>query len=113
MKEEELKRIISKSTVETSDDFINNLMNAIEVQEQTKKVKVWWSFRTILILCSILILLIVGLLHQVIGTDNGLLNSSSIDIPKTPVFLIITFALLYYLNTVIRLNYYNQEKQID
>ncbi len=106
MKEEELKKIINKSTVETSDDFINNLMNAIEVKEQTKN-NLTWSLKIVLITCFILIVLLLWVLPKVI--DYKVFNFFSFEIPKTPLFLTITFVFLYYVNSIVRLNHHNSK----
>jgi len=107
MKEEELKKIISKSTVETSDDFINNLMNVIEVKEQTKNTIVSWSLKIVLLVCFILIMLVLWVLPKVI--DYDLFNVFSFEVPKTPLFIMITFVFLYYVNSMVRLNYHNSK----
>ena len=54
MKEEELKKIISKSTVATSDDFLNHLMHRIDTERELKKASFLGSFKSVLIACSIL-----------------------------------------------------------
>ncbi|WP_299217279.1 hypothetical protein [uncultured Aquimarina sp.] len=110
MKEENLKKLISKSTVETSNDFINNLMNAIEAQKETKKMSFRFSFKMVLLVCSTLTLILSGLLFNILGKESRLFDSLTEDIPKTPVFLVITLTLLYYINSIIRLNYYNTKK---
>ncbi len=106
MKEEDIKKIISKSTVETSDDFINNLMNTVVAQKKAKQKTFWWSFPVILVICSILTLLIIGMfnhiLHNKLTFSNGLVN----NIPRTPFLLIITATILFYINNIIRITYY-------
>ncbi len=84
-------------------------MNAIEVKQQAKNTYVWWSFRTILIVCSVLIIIVLSLLLKVIYNDSGLFKSFSFEVPKTPLFLMITFAFLYYVNSIVRLNYHNSK----
>ncbi|SEK49361.1 hypothetical protein SAMN04487910_0652 [Aquimarina amphilecti] len=82
-------------------------MNTIEVQQQSKK-RSFWSFNIIMIVCSILVLIVTGLLYNILGSSN---RESLFfeEIPKTPVFLAVTISLLYNLNRVISLNYYNKK----
>ncbi|MBG6129562.1 hypothetical protein IWQ47_001135 [Aquimarina sp. EL_43] len=109
MKEEELKKIMSKSTIETSDDFINTLMNTIEVDQKNKETSFWWSFKPILITCSILILTITFILFKFLNYSNISLSVLT-KIPKTPVFVVVTLVLLFYINSIIRLNEYRGTK---
>lgn len=103
MKEEELKKIIRKSKIETSDDFINQLMNTIEIDKEVSKASYWWSFRSIIIGCTILVLAITFILFKFLNSDNILLNNFT-DIPKTPIFIMVILIILFYINTIIKLN---------
>ncbi len=109
MKEEELKKIMSKSTIETSDDFVNTLMNTIEVDQEIKSTSFLWSFKPILITCSVLILTITFILFKFLNHSNILLNVLT-KIPKIPVFVVVTLLLLFYINSIIKLNEYRSTK---
>ncbi|WP_109301059.1 hypothetical protein [Aquimarina sp. AU474] len=101
MKDDQLKKIIQKSTIETSDDFLNNLMHTIENQKNVKKSSLWWSFKSVLIACTLLVTGITFLTFIYLGNTTG---SISFEIPKTPIFIIITTLLLLAVNHVIRVN---------
>lgn len=102
MKEDQIKKIIQKSTVETSDDFINTLMQLIEAEEKVKPTSVWWSFRTILILCSLLTMIITLGVFRFSTMGMEILNIGGI--PKTPVFIVVTVLLLCLINHLIRVS---------
>ncbi|MBW1296460.1 hypothetical protein [Aquimarina litoralis] len=105
MKEEKLKEMISKSTIETSDDFINKVMKGIELQEERKKQSIFWSFPVILFVCSALILAIVGLLFYMLNIQNFMEYATFNSIPKTPVFLLVIGVAFYYINHIMRLHH--------
>lgn len=102
MKEEKFKELISKSTIETSDDFINKVMQGIQLQKEAKKQSPFWSFPVIIIVCTALILMILGMLFYAFNTEYVIFSS----IPKTPVFLVIIGIGLYYINQLIRFQQY-------
>lgn len=103
MTEEELKKIIGKSKIETSDDFVDKLMHTIEVHQEAKKISFWWSFRPVLIACTILALTVAFILFKFLSSDSDFLSSFA-GIPKTPIFIIVALIFLYYINTIIKLN---------
>ncbi|MGY3794606.1 hypothetical protein [Aquimarina sp. 433] len=102
MKEEKFKELISKSTIETSDDFVNKVMQGIQLQKEVKKQSRFWSFPVIIIVCSALILTILGMLFYTLNTEYAIFSS----IPKTPIFLFIIGIGLYYINQLIRFQHY-------
>ena len=101
MKEDSLKKLIQKSTLETSDDFINNLMDTIEVSKQPQKVNFWNSYKFTLICTSILIIFITGVLFKLLRQESALTIFK--EIPTTPIFAIVTLVLLYTINSIIKL----------
>lgn len=103
MNHEELKKIIGKSTIETSDDFINTLMSNIEVNQEVKKTSYWWSYRSVIIACTILIVIITHILYTLLRADSSLLKFLA-DIPKTPIFIFVILLSLYGINNIIKLN---------
>lgn len=102
MKEESLKKIMQKSSIETSDDFMNTLMNRIEVSKEEQKVTIWNSFRYILIAVLVLLIPATGILFKLLRQESSFLSTLK-DIPTTPVFVVITLFLLYGINSMIRL----------
>ncbi len=106
MKEEQLKKIIEKSTIETSDDFINNLMSSVEMNQERKK-SLKRLFKTVLIVISILSIAISFILFQYTGDKNSPINVLT-HIPKTPLFVVFMIAILGYINAFIRLNEQNK-----
>ncbi|GGG12255.1 hypothetical protein GCM10011344_11210 [Dokdonia pacifica] len=102
MKEESLKKIMQKSTLETSDDFINNLMDTIEVSKQQQKIRFWNSYKFTLITTLILIIPATGLLFRLLRQESAVLSIFK-NIPITPMFVAITLLLLYMINTIIKL----------
>ncbi len=102
MKEESLKKIMQKSSVETSDDFMNTLMNRIDTSKEKKKIAIWNSFRYTLIATLILLIPATGILFKLLRQESSFLSTLK-DIPTTPVFVVITLFLLYGINSMIRL----------
>jgi TRAP-type C4-dicarboxylate transport system permease small subunit len=103
MNNEEFKEIISKSTIETSDDFITTLMSTIEVSQEVEKTSSWWSYRPVIITCTILIVIITHILYTLLRADSSLLKFLA-DIPKTPIFIFVILLSLYGINNIIKLN---------
>ena len=102
MKEESLKKIMQKSSVETSDDFMNTLMNRIEVSKEKRKIKIWNSFRYTLVATLVLLIPATGILFKLLRQESSFLSALK-EIPTTPIFVIITLFLLYSINSMIRL----------
>jgi len=109
MKEEQLKKIIKKSTVETSDDFINNLMESIEISQKASKPSFWSSFKPTLIFSALLLCIISYAAYSLTSSDDMGLEYFS-KLPKTPIFLLLTLALLFAMNSVITLNEQKKKK---
>ncbi|WP_299180027.1 hypothetical protein [uncultured Aquimarina sp.] len=109
MKEENIKKILEKSTVETSDDFINKLMKKVDVQQKAKKSS-FWSFNIVIVACSILLFIVVGSLYNLSEYDFKIFSSFFNNIPKTPIFLMIIITILCFMNSIIRLNYFNEKQ---
>ncbi|AXT55140.1 hypothetical protein D1815_04980 [Aquimarina sp. AD1] len=109
MKEENVKKILEKSTVETSDDFINKLMKKVDVQQNTKKSS-FWSFKIVIVACSILLFIAIGSLHNFPEHNFSMFGSFFNNIPKTPFFLMIIITILCFMNSIIRLNYFNEKQ---
>ncbi|MEO1031150.1 MAG: hypothetical protein AAFX55_07080 [Bacteroidota bacterium] len=105
MKEEQLKKIIQKSTIETSDQFINNLMSSIDLNQERKKT-LKGLFKRALIAISIVSIAMSYVLYQYLGDENSL--SILPNIPKTPLFVIFMVVILFYINTFIRTNEQNR-----
>lgn len=103
MKEEQLKKIIKKSTIETSDDFINDLMVSIKKSQEVEEKYFWWSFKPVLIACAILVLTLTFFLFKLLSADTSFLNPI-VSVHKTPIFIVITLIFLYYINSIIKLN---------
>ncbi len=101
MKEEELKKIIQKSTLETSDEFINKLMHTIDVKEEKRKMSLWNSFRPVLITSSVLMVMITFIFYKLLQVESRFLEVLS-SVPKTPLFVLVTLFLLYVINWSIR-----------
>ncbi|WP_422106875.1 hypothetical protein [Winogradskyella sp.] len=105
MKEEQLKKIIQKSTVETSDQFINNLMSSIDHNQERKKT-LKSLFKRALIAISIVSIAMSYVLYQYLDSENSL--GILPNIPKTPLFVIFMVVILFYINTFIRTNEQNR-----
>ena len=100
MKEEELKKIISKSTVATSDDFLNHLMHRIDTEKELKKASFLGSFRSVFIACFILGLMITFVTYKFFLGSEGIIN-----VPKGPIFVGITLILLFGINSIVKTNH--------
>ena len=103
MKEEQIKKIIKKSTIETSDDFVDGLMAAIAKDKEAKNTYVLSFSKPVLITCIVLVVCLTFLLFKVLGLDFGVLSALT-GSKRTPVFVAVIFILLYSLNTLIKLN---------
>lgn len=101
MKEEQIKKIVQQSIVETSDDFVDKLMSKIEADEKMVVSPVW-NLKTTLS-C------IIGLSLAVSFTTFKILDQSVITlsiewaIPKTMVFSITSLTILVFINHVLKL----------
>ena len=100
MKEEDIKKILSKSEIETSDDFINKLMNRIEVEKEHKKIPFLSVFKPVLAVCAILGFIVILMLTKLLDIEFNFLNVPS----KTPILIVATFVFLYFINNMIRMN---------
>ncbi len=103
MKEEHIKKIIKKSRIETSEVFVDELMNAIEKSQETKKIKSWWSFKVVLTVCAVLVLFLTFFLFKLLHHDSGFLTSL-IGGHKMPIFIVVTLILLYNINSILKFN---------
>ena len=103
MKDEQLKKILKKSTLETSDDFINNLMESIETSQEVPKSSFWSSFRITLIFSALLLCIISYTAFILTHSDFIGLEYFS-KLPKTPFFLLLVLGALVAINYVITLN---------
>ena len=103
MNEDQFKNIIKKSRLETSGGFLDELMHSIEKKQKLKKNSFWWSFKGIVSVCAVLTVLFTFFLFKILSDDTGLLSSIA-GIHKTPIFIMITLMLLYYINTILKLN---------
>ncbi len=103
MKEEQFKKIIKKSTLTTSEGFVDELMSNIKESKEVKNKYVLWQFKPILSICVVLILVLTFLLFQVLGLEVGVL-SSMIGTKKIPIFIVVTSVLFYYLNEMVKLD---------
>lgn len=102
MKEDRFKELMQKSTLETSDDFINSLMDTIEVSKHQKS-KFWNSFSFTITITTILILLGTGMLYKLLRQEQITIDFLEV-IPATPLFIVVTAILLYALNSMIRIH---------
>lgn len=96
MKEEEIKRIIKKSKVETSTDFTDRLMMKIE-EKEAQKPAFKWIFPVILSVLCLLSIAISYLLFTNFGS-TFLLSPFKLKVPGTPLFLVFTIFLLFAIN---------------
>ncbi|MEM6686646.1 MAG: hypothetical protein AAF617_12765 [Bacteroidota bacterium] len=101
MKEEQLKNLMQKSTVATSDDFTDALMQQLETLEETQPIKLI-SFRKI-VAFSIASLVILSLIAYQYVTPFLSELSGSVQINKTPIFAAFLLLCLLGLNYVLRL----------
>ncbi|MEM6719747.1 MAG: hypothetical protein AAF611_10550 [Bacteroidota bacterium] len=101
MKEEQLKNLMQKSTVETSDNFTDALMQQLEMLEETKPIQLI-SFRK-MIAFSVASLVIVSLIaYQYLAPFLSEL-SGSVKVTKTPIFAVCLLVCLLGLNYMLRL----------
>ncbi|RNC88339.1 MAG: hypothetical protein ED556_03910 [Winogradskyella sp.] len=106
MNEEQFKKIIKKSNLETSDDFINNLMSTIEVNKERKKA-LNKLFKITLFTVAVVTAVTSFIMFKYLGDKNGLVVIFT-SIPKTPIFVVFMVITLGYINSFIRLNERNR-----
>lgn len=111
MKEEEIKRIVQNSKLETSADFTDRLMLKIEEKEAKRKTALNRIFVLVLSGLCALSIAISYLLFTNFGS-TFIFSPFKLKISGTPVFLVITVFLLFAINYWLRLrhNYKNLEK---
>ncbi len=102
MKEEEIKRIVQKSELETSADFTDRLMLQIE-KNRNKKPAVFTVFLWILPVLCLLSAVISYLLFKNYGS-TFLLSPLNLKISGTPVFVMVTVILLFAINYGLQLH---------
>ncbi|MEM7186270.1 MAG: hypothetical protein AAF466_06395 [Bacteroidota bacterium] len=103
MKEEHIKKIIKKSTIETSDHFVEDLMTAIESTSEVRHASVRRYFKPVLVSCMVLVAGLSFLLLKSLGPDLGVFSDWA-GAQRTPVFVAVLLVLLYSLNSLIKLN---------
>ena len=95
MKEDKTKEIVQRSMVETSDEFMSNLMNSIEVEEQIE-VSPLWSIRNVLIslaaLCGVISFAVIKMLSP-LDIDISILS-------RPAVYAVMFLTLLLLINHV-------------
>ena len=101
MTEEELKQLMQKSIIKTSDDFTDNLMQKIDTQAQAEKEKVVVlpSFNKRLLILSI-IMIISSRIAYLILKKSAIID---ISVSKTPLFLGFVLAFLFALNYLLKM----------
>ena len=101
MKDENFKQLIGQSKVETSNDFLNNLMHQIEEQSLSKTNRVLsaahWKLITI---CAVLISIISLCGYTLVNSIN--LDITYLKSLKTPIFIVGLGIMLVALNNFIR-----------
>jgi hypothetical protein len=97
MKEDQIKKIVQNSQLETSYDFTHRLMEQIEIEKSTAAI---WSFKQILLFTIGLIIGLSFILFQFLNFSIHL----PIDHLKRPLFLILSTLFLFGINYLIRLN---------
>ena len=101
MKEESLKNLMQKSTVATSDDFTDALMQQLENLEETKPIRLI-SFKKMMVLC-VASLVIVSLIAFTYLAPFLSELSGTVKIARTPIFAAFLIVCLLGLNYILRL----------
>ncbi len=103
MKQDQMKQLIQKSTVRTSEDFTDTLLSKIEAQESIESTPLPFPFKKIVIGFSIALALIPFLIYTTNHSIQGIL-SIDIKIPSMALSIMVTIAFLLGLNYILRLN---------
>ena len=77
MKEEQFKKIIKKSSLKTSGDFINQLMSSIEANEERKKA-LKRLFKIVLSTIAVITAITSFILYKYLSGDNSLKKKNEI-----------------------------------
>ena len=102
MKEEEIKKLVSKSKVETSYAFLNTLMQKVEAEAlRAEQKKSAFPLGLLIAVCSILIVVITFISFMLLN-ETFESNNLKISNLSTPVFVVSFGVLLYVLNNFIR-----------
>lgn len=102
MKEEEIKKIVQNSILETSDGFVDDLMNKVEIREATT-VSLVWSIQTVILAIGIIALLLAFLYFKISHLSHYTSNIG-FSIPKLPLLWMTLFIFLASINYLLRLN---------
>ncbi len=102
MKEEEIKKIVQNSILETSDGFVDDLMNKVEIREATT-VSLVWSVQTVILAISIIVFLLAFLCLKSSHISHYVSNIG-FSIPKLPLLWMISLIFLSSINYLLRLN---------
>ena len=95
MKEDDLKYLIKKSKVGTSDDFTDTLMNRIEMESRPSiQQTIGVSFKRLLMLCVVLIVVIGILAIQIFG--RLLIGTNSDGKGALVPFLVVLFGVMLF-----------------
>ena len=101
MKDKDYKNLIGKSKVETSDDFLNNLMHQIEEQSLSKTNRVLsFSHWKLIAICSVLISIISLSGYTLLNNINVSVNC--LGVSKISIFIVGLGIMLVVLNNFIR-----------
>lgn len=102
MKEEEIKKIVQNSTLETSDGFVDDLMNKVEAREAATASLIW-SIKTVILAIGIIALILAFLFFKSSHISNYISNIG-FSIPKLPLLWMTSLIFLSSINYLLRLN---------
>ncbi|MCH2192814.1 hypothetical protein [Kordia sp.] len=101
MKEEQLKYLIQKSTVATSDDFTDMLMQQLETIEEVKPVRII-SFQKIMLIAIAGLLCISFVAYKYLAPFLSEFFGK-VQISKTPIFAVCLLLCLLGVNYILLL----------
>ena len=99
MKEEELKKLVQKSAMSTSEDFTDRLMHRIET-EDVAETKVTWSFGRVWVAVLILVMGIGYMCYRLISNSSGY-YTADLHKYKIPMLMLTTLAFLFMLRKLL------------
>lgn len=102
MKEEEIKKIVQNSILETSDGFVDDLMNKIEAREAAT-ASVIWSIKTVILAIAIIALFLAFLCFKSSHISHYI-STIGFSIPKLPLLWMTSLILLSSISYLLRLN---------
>ncbi len=102
MKEDEIKKLIQRSKLETSNGFTERLIHKLETQPKQQQVSLP-SFRKMMVPIISIVVFMSYLVYRFSDSIFSLFNTE-LNLSNKPIFMISSIFFLFLINYMIRLN---------